>query len=324
MIYVALPYYKPRRASFYLSMEEYIARNFNEDEYFFMWQVEPLALVGRNQLIDNEINFDYCKKHSIDILRRKSGGGCVYADMNNVMFSYITKDENVNFTFNKYLTTIVLVLNQLGIDAVASGRNDILINGKKVSGNAFYHVPGRSIVHGTMLYDTNMDNMVGSITPASEKLISKGVQSIRQRIALLKDYTDIPLENFKLAVREKLCNKEFELADEDINAIEDIEKEYLSPEFIYGNNPRYTVIRHRRIEGVGDFEVRIEMKNEIIKGVNIMGDYFLTGDIDNHLLKPLKNICLSEDAIAAALPGTVDDIIMNLTKKDFIELITKP
>jgi len=84
-------------------MEEYIARNFNEDEYFFMWQVEPLALVGRNQLIDNEINFDYCKKHSIDILRRKSGGGCVYADMNNVMFSYITKDENVNFTFNKYL-----------------------------------------------------------------------------------------------------------------------------------------------------------------------------------------------------------------------------
>ena len=121
MIYVTLPYYKPRRASFYLSMEEYIARNFNEDEYFFMWQVEPLALVGRNQLIDNEINFDYCKKHSIDILRRKSGGGCVYADMKNVMLSYITKDENVNFTFNKYLTTIVLVLNQLGIDAVASG-----------------------------------------------------------------------------------------------------------------------------------------------------------------------------------------------------------
>ena len=92
MIYVALPYYKPRRASFYLSMEEYIARNFNEDEYFFMWQVEPLALVGRNQLIDKEIKFDYSKKHNIDILRRKSGGGCVYADMNNVMFSYITKD----------------------------------------------------------------------------------------------------------------------------------------------------------------------------------------------------------------------------------------
>ena len=324
MIYVALPYDQPRRASFYLSMEEHIARHFHEDEFFFMWQVAPLALVGRNQLIDTEINLDYCKRHNIDVLRRKSGGGCVYADMGNVMFSYITKDENVNFTFNKYLTTIVRVLNRLGIDAVASGRNDILIDGKKVSGNAFYHVPGRSIVHGTMLYDTNMDHMLGSITPANEKLISKGVQSIRQRIALLKDYTGISLSDFKSAVRETLCDKEQKLTDEDIEAISEIEKEYLSPEFIYGNNPRYTVIRHRRIEGVGEFEVQIELKNDTIKAINMMGDYFLTGDIDNRLLTPLKNVRLNEEAIAAALPDRVDDIIMNLTKKDLIELITKP
>lgn len=322
MIHTTLPFNQTRRLSFYLAMEEYVARHLNhDDDCFFMWQVNPSVIFGRNQLIEKEVNIDYCKKHHIEMYRRKSGGGCVYADMSNVMFSYITRDENVNFTFNRYINLLVLLLFKMGIDAKANGRNDILIDGKKVSGNAFYHIPGHSIVHGTMLYDTNMENMVGSISPNNEKLISKGVESVRQRVALLKDYTNLSLDEFKAFVVQQLCNETQTLTEKDIMEIEYLEKEYLTHEFIYGHNPRYSVIRKHRLEGVGEFEIRIELKNEIIKQINMMGDYFLVGDIDNRLLAPLHNVAFNKEAVTKALPDKIDDIILNLDKKDLIEMI---
>ena len=322
MIHTTLPFNQTRRLSFYLAMEEYVARHLNhDDDCFFMWQVNPSVIFGRNQLIDKEVNIDYCKNHHIEMYRRKSGGGCVYADMSNVMFSYITRDENVNFTFNRYINLLVLVLFKMGIDAKANGRNDILIDGKKVSGNAFYHIPGHSIVHGTMLYDTNMENMVGSISPNNEKLISKGVESVRQRVALLKDYTNLSLDEFKAFAVHQLCNETQALTEQDIMEIEDLEKEYLTHEFIYGHNPRYSIIRKHRLEGVGEFEIRIELKNEIIKQINMMGDYFLVGDIDNRLLLPLRNVPYTKESVEKALPNRVDDIILNLDKKDLIEMI---
>ncbi|EFZ36273.1 lipoyltransferase and lipoate-protein ligase [Hoylesella oralis ATCC 33269] len=320
MVYISIPE-KDRRLSFYLAMEEHIARHLDEDDCFFMWQVRPSVIFGRNQLIDNEVNTAYCRSNNISMYRRKSGGGCVYADMNNVMFSYITKDENVSFTFNKYIQLVVEVLQKMGVDAVASGRNDIMIDGKKVSGNAFYHIPGRSIVHGTMLYDTDMQNMVASITPSDSKLVSKGVKSVRQHIALLKDYTQLTLSEFKDFVRRNLCKRELKLTAEDIKNIEEIEKEYLADEFIYGNNPRYTMIKKQRINDVGELEIRMELKNNIIKNINIMGDYFLTGDIDNRILQPLQNTPYNKEAISKALPDRIDDIILHLRKQDFVDLL---
>ena len=321
MKYIALPEKRVRRLSFYLAMEEYVARHIEAPDCFFMWQVEPSVIFGRNQLIENEVNTAYCRSNNISMYRRKSGGGCVYADMNNVMFSYITKDENVSFTFNKYIQLVVEVLQKMGVDAVASGRNDIMIDGKKVSGNAFYHIPGRSIVHGTMLYDTDMQNMVASITPSDNKLVSKGVKSVRQHIALLKDYTQLTLSEFKDFVRRNLCKRELKLTAEDIKNIEEIEKEYLADEFIYGNNPRYTMIKKQRINDVGELEIRMELKNNIIKNINIMGDYFLTGDIDNRILQPLQNIPYNKEAISKALPDRIDDIILHLRKQDFVDLL---
>lgn len=185
MKYIELPETKVRRLSFYLAMEEFVARYLNEAECFFMWQVNPTVIFGRNQLIENEVNLDYCRANQIETYRRKSGGGCVYADRSNIMFSYITQDINVRFTFDKYLRMVAHVLRKLGVNAEASGRNDIHIDGKKVSGNAFYHLPGKSIVHGTMLFNTDMENLVRSITPSNEKLISKGVESVRQHVTNL-------------------------------------------------------------------------------------------------------------------------------------------
>ena len=321
MKYVALPVEKVRRLSFYLAMEEYVARRIDEQDLFFMWQVEPSVIFGRNQLIENEVNLKFCRERGIKTYRRKSGGGCVYADMNNVMFSYITKDEAVGFTFNRYINMVVLVLQNLGGDAKASGRNDVMIGDRKVSGNAFYHIPGRSIVHGTMLYDTDMVNMVGAITPTDEKLLSKGVASVRQRIALLKDYINLDIEQFKTFVRNNLCQGEIVLNEEDIRGIEEIEKDYLTDEFIYGNNPKYTIVRKRRIETVGDFEVRIEIKNGKIKGMVMLGDYFVVGDIDDTILRPLKGVRLEREALEKALPEQLDTAILNLRKADFIDLL---
>ena len=321
MVYVDIPE-ESRLLSFYLSMEEYVARTKPaESEYFFMWQVEPSVIFGRNQLIENEVNIPYCRSHGIRMYRRKSGGGCVYADMSNIMFAYITPDENVSLTFNKYIDLVVGTLRKLGVPAEASGRNDILIHGRKVSGNAFYHIPGRSIVHGTMLYDTNMQNMVSAITPSDEKLVSKGVKSVRQHIALLKDYIPLSLKEFKDFVRNDLCESSIMLNADDISNIKEIEREYLSDDFIYGNNPRYSIINRKRIENVGDMEARIERKNGIIKDVNIMGDYFLVGDIDNRILYRLRNLPYTREALEAVIPPHVDDIVMNLKRDELIGLL---
>jgi lipoate-protein ligase A len=321
MVYISLPKKHSRLLPFYLAMEEFVARHINEDDCFFLWQVEPTVIFGRNQLIENEVNLPYCHEHHINTFRRKSGGGCVYADMSNIMFSYITKADNVCTTFTRYINMVVDVLRLLGVEAKSSGRNDIMIGNRKVSGNAFYHVVGHSIVHGTMLYDTNMQNMVGSITPSDEKLVSKGVESVRQHIALLKDFISLDLPTFKQFVKDHLCDRELTLTEKDIISIEEIEQEYLTNDFIYGNNPKYTLVRQGRIENVGDMEIRMEIKNGIIKHINIMGDYFLVGDIGDLLITPLTNTPLTKDDICKALPERLDNIIMNLNKTDFIKLI---
>lgn len=323
MVYIALPENTQHDLSFYLAMEEFVAKHVDKDDCFFMWQVPPSVIFGRNQLIETEVNLEYCRNHAIRTYRRKSGGGCVYADMNNVMFSYITKEKAVNFTFNKYMNLVVMVLQRLGVDARASGRNDIMIGDRKVSGNAFYHAHGRSIVHGTMLYDTNMENMVGSITPSDMKLMSKGIQSVRQRIALLKDYVDIGIDEFKHFVRENLCDENLTLTPDDVEEIRQIERGYLSPEFIYGNNPRYSIIRRGHVDGVGNFEMRFAMKNNIIKSLVMLGDFFIVGDVDSGIIKPLRNVALTEPELKKALPVNLGKYILNLNRSDLIDLMLR-
>jgi len=232
MKYVVLPEQRERRLSFYLAMEEYVARHLDETDLFFTWQVEPTVIFGRNQVMLNEVNVEYCREHGIQMFRRKSGGGCVYADRDNVMLSYISKEENVGLTFNRFINMLLLVLRKLGIKATGTTHNDVMIGDRKVSGTAFYHLPGRSIVHATMLYDTNMEHMLHAITPSHEKLQQKGIESVRQRITLLKDYTTLTLEEFKTFVRKTLCTGELQLTAADVEGIEQLEQNYLREEFI--------------------------------------------------------------------------------------------
>ena len=142
---------RPRRLAFYLAEEEYLARRYPDRDFFFAWQVKPSVIVGRNQLLQKEINLEFCREHGVDVVRRKSGGGAVVADMNNVMLSYITSSDDVRSTFSEYTSMVAAALRALGLDASDNSRNDILIGTRKVSGNAYYHLPGRSIVPWTML-----------------------------------------------------------------------------------------------------------------------------------------------------------------------------
>ena len=205
-----------------------MARHVSEPECFFMWQVEPTVIYGRNQILENEVNLEYCREHDIKVVHRKSGGGCVYADMDNLMLSYITTGENVGFAFNQFVQMILLVLRKAGVKAIGTSHNDIMIGDRKVCGTACYHLSGRSIVHSTMLYNTNMEHMLNAITPGPEKLEKRGIQSVRQRITLLKDHTSLTLEELKVLIRETLCQGELVLTPEDIERIKQMNtKDYV-------------------------------------------------------------------------------------------------
>ena len=233
MKYIALPTNENRQLSFYLAMEEFVARHISEPDCFFMWQVEPTVIFGRNQVVENEVNLEYCREHGIHVVRRKSGGGCVYADMDNLMLSMVTDGDNVGFTFNRFVTMIQLALHKIGVSATSTIHNDIMIGDRKVCGTAFYQLPKRSIVHSTMLYDTNMEHMLHAITPSAEKLEKKGIQSVRQRITLLKDHTPLSLDEIKQIIRDTLCDGELRLTDEHVAGIEEIEQSYLKQDFIH-------------------------------------------------------------------------------------------
>lgn len=239
MKYIDLPDTRQRTLAFYLAMEEYVAHHKELGECFFMWQVEPSVIFGRHQDISAEVNEDYCRLHHINIYRRKSGGGCVYADRGNVMLSYVADSDDVEQTFCHYLKLVKGVLERLGIEATSTANNDILIGQRKVSGNAFYQLPGRSIVHGTLLYDTNMQHMVASITPPEEKLVRHGVQSVRQRICLLKDHTPRGLDEVKQFIRDALTDESMTLPPEALLEIEAEERRLLDPAWIYGHQPRH-------------------------------------------------------------------------------------
>ncbi len=323
MVYVTLPTEKQyRRLPFFLAMEEYIARELPAQDYFFIWQVEPTVIFGRNQLVDTEVDVEFCRAHGIQFYRRKSGGGCVFADRSNLMLSYITPTTNVNFTFNRYMLMVEDALQRLGVDARTSGRNDILIGGKKVSGNAFYHIPGRSIVHGTMLYDTNLDYMLNATTPSAAKLRSKGVESVRQHKTTLCNHISLTIDGLKEHLRSVLCNETVVLTADDVSAIELLEQQYYDDDFIYGNNPTASLSLVERIEGVGEFCVSLDVKEGRIRKVVLAGDFFIIGDLDSMLLDKLKGAEYSRAGIEAALAGIdLSAVIMNLKKEQLINLL---
>ena len=207
-----------------------------EDEAFFVWRVEPTVIIGRNQDLEAEVNIQYCNDHDVDIVRRKSGGGCVYSDLGNIMISYVSRRGDVAAVFDRYLSELTACLVSLGLHAEKSGRNDILVDGRKVSGNAFHQMPDRSIVHGTLLYDTDMDALETAIRPPVEKLERHGVPSVRQRVRNIREMVgemDSPhpalesVEGLEEYITGYFTESHVLLTPEDLAVIEKISEDFI-------------------------------------------------------------------------------------------------
>ena len=229
MKHIVLPEVKDRSLVFYLAMEEFVAREI-EGEAFFIWRVNPTVIIGRNQDLEAEVNMDYCREHGVEVVRRKSGGGCVYSDKGNIMISYISGRGDVSEVFERYLDMLTSCLRSLGLPAEKSGRNDILVDGRKVSGNAFHMLPDRSIVHGTLLYSTDFDALEAAIRPPVEKLERHGVASVRQRVTNLSECLDPSViscvEQLEDYLVSRFADTEIRLDQQQVDAIEKIAEEY--------------------------------------------------------------------------------------------------
>lgn len=329
MIYALLPCEATQRPlPFYLAMEEYLANTANtDDDIFFMWQVRPTVIFGRNQRIESEVDVDYCKRNGIQFFRRKSGGGCVYADGDNIMFSAIFKrTDDVAEIFARYTDSVVAMLRSIGFDACTSGRNDVLVDGRKVSGNAVYLLPEKVIIHGTMLFDTNLQHMLNAISPSGAKLTARGISSVKSRITTLHSHMpSLDIETFKAGVRRAFCgDKCLALTARDVAAIYQVSLPYYHPSWIYGDSISDRCSFSRRIDGVGEFSISIDTRLDRIEHITMSGDYFPIGNVADGLLRPLEGCKYTREAVAQALTdGGVDasQIIMSLTNDAFVNLL---
>ena len=265
---------------FYFALEEYVLNHLLKDDetYFFTYEIHGV-IVGKNQVIENEVNLDYLKENNISVFRRATGGGCVYADDQNTMFSIITKRKNKQFSFKTYLSKIIEAMKILDIELTFSGRNDLLFNGKKISGNAFLQNKHGMLMHGTFLYNCDLETMVRSISPSDEKLVSKGISSVRSRVTNLKPFLNGMTQQELIKHFENVLTvKTYELSDEEIKTIHEMSKKYATDEWIYQSQPAYTKQINKRIGG-GLFEIAIDLKHGVIKGLSIKGDFFDIKDL---------------------------------------------
>ncbi|MBP5476749.1 MAG: lipoate--protein ligase family protein [Paludibacteraceae bacterium] len=231
-----------KRLVWYLAMEEYLAANVQEDT-LFLWIVEPTVIFGRHQVMENEVNVPYCEANGIRMYRRKSGGGCVYADEGNLMVSYISPSPHSEQVFAHYMEFMSDALRKMGYPAVTTEHNDILVDGKKVSGTACFALPQSTIVHATLLWQVNFDRLQQAITPPKEKLAKHGVESVRQRVVNLSavpqnaDLQRTPavgsMSDLVSTLTALLADSTDTLPEEAHQAIDAIERTYLDPAFLH-------------------------------------------------------------------------------------------
>lgn len=295
---------------FYFALEEYVLTNLLKDgeSYFFTWEIHGVV-VGKNQVIENEVNLRYLNQNQIDVYRRPTGGGCVYADHRNTMFSIITKRTNKDFTFKTYLTKIIDAMKLLDIDIEFSGRNDLLFEGKKMSGNAFLQNKYGMLMHGTFLYDCDLEMMVRAITPSDEKLVSKGIDSVRSRVVNLKPYLKGMTQEELIQHFEKtMTDQVHEISPEEVEIITKMADKYASRTWIFKKQPPYTKILKKRLSG-GMFEIRLDLVEGEIKTLTLRGDFF-----DKIPLSPFE-------AAFNGLPYNKNNIEDVLAKVDISEYI---
>ncbi|WP_404450394.1 lipoate--protein ligase [Sutcliffiella horikoshii] len=312
-----------------LAIEEYALKNLDiEDTYLLFYINEPSIIIGKNQNSVEEINTKYVEDNGIHVVRRLSGGGAVYHDHGNLNFSFITKDDGESFhNFKKFTAPVVEALKSLGVEAEMSGRNDILAEGRKISGNAQFSTRGRMFSHGTLLFNSEIEHVVSALNVKKDKIESKGIKSIRSRVANIKEFLteDITIEQFRQLLLEAIFKSKdvpkYELTEEDWKNIHELSKErYQNWDWNYGKSPKFN-LQHSHRFPVGQIDVRLDVTKGKIENCKIYGDFFGVGDV-TEVENLLAGVKYEKAEIAQALEEIdVKHYFGNITRDELIDLI---
>ncbi|PAK40339.1 lipoate--protein ligase [Peribacillus simplex] len=313
-----------------LAIEEYALKHLNIDETYLLFYINrPSIIIGRNQNTIEEINSDYVDEKGITVVRRLSGGGAVYHDLGNLNFSFITKDDGDSFhNFKKFTQPVVETLEKLGIHAELSGRNDILAEGKKISGNAMFSTKGRMFSHGTLLFQSEMDHIVSALKVKKDKIESKGIKSIRSRVGNIADFLKEPMsvEEFRSFLLQNIFKDtgkvtEYVLTETDWEKIHEIsEDRYQNWEWNYGKSPKFNLQNSHRFP-VGSVDIRLEVNRGIIENCKIYGDFFGVGEVAD-IERKLTGTRYEKEAISRILDEIdVRHYFGNVTKEEILALI---
>lgn len=280
-------YIEPNSASaaFCLAAEEYITRNFDkfEEPVFMFWRTEKCVVIGKSQIAAAEIDLQAAHLHNVQIVRRPSGGGAMFSDAGNIMYSLITafdtSEDPKKIEYEMLIGPMIEALKKMGIPAVSEGRNDITVEGTKISGLAQYAIKKSLCTHGTLLYDADLDMLARVLKPDDEKVSSKALKSVRARVNRLYEYFEprIPvtkfLEGLKSCLFEWMKPRNYDLTKYDTEQIELIRLEkYSNPEWTNGSAPKFSFKNSKRFPA-GKLEVFLDVRRGVITNCKICGDF---------------------------------------------------
>ncbi|NCC78041.1 MAG: lipoate--protein ligase [Clostridia bacterium] len=312
-------------AYFNLASEEYLLKH-TDEEIFYLWRNDNAIIVGKNQNTLSEINVDYVKEKNIKVVRRLTGGGAVYHDLGNLNYTFIeNKKKNFN-DFRGFCEPITTALNEMGVEAEFSGRNDMTIEGKKFSGTAQCKYKDRVMHHGTLLFSSVKADISGALKPREIKFSGKSVKSVSSRITNISDHLegDMDVIEFRNRVMKSVAggmDQVTTFSDQEVSEIIRLRDEkYAKWEWNYGHSPKFEMTREGRFPG-GTLEVTLEVKKGVIEKIRIYGDFFGTRDVST-LESALTGVAHNEEAISKVLQNLdIHDYMVNITKEDLLGLL---
>ncbi len=312
-------------AYFNLASEEYLLKHTDED-IFYLWRNDNAIIVGTNQNTLSEINVEYVKEKEIKVVRRLTGGGAVYHDLGNINYTFIENSKKSFNDFRGFCEPITKALNELGVKAEFSGRNDMTIDGKKFSGTAQCKYKNRVMHHGTLLFSSKKSDISGALKPRDIKFTGKSVKSVASRITNISEHLESPMD--VLEFRDRIMRSVAGGLD-NITVFDAIEEEkikklreekYSTWEWNYGQSPKFSMTKEGRFTG-GTLEVTLDVQKGCIENIRIYGDFFGTGNI-HELEEKLIGVKHQEQNVLDALKEiTLSDYMVNVQDEEIAGLL---
>ncbi|MFK8243172.1 MULTISPECIES: lipoate--protein ligase [unclassified Facklamia] len=322
-------------ASVNIALETYLVENKLVDEPILLFYInKPSIIIGRNQNTIEEVNQPYLDEHGIQVVRRMSGGGAVYHDLGNVSFCFIKDDDGSFRDFASFTKPVIDALHKLGATgAELQGRNDLLIDGKKFSGNAMYAKDGRMTAHGTILFNSDLDEVNNALKPRKEKIESKGIKSVRSRVTNIApyvndEYKSLSIEEFRdvllleiFGVQSKEEVPQYMLTEEDWKKVYEIrEQRFGNWDWNYGESPAFDIEKSKKFD-FGFVDFRFNVVAGKVSSAKIYGDFFGLGDIKDVEDALIDVRFTKEDFLAAFENIDVNKYFGRVTQEELMDLL---